>query len=98
MKVVVVVDMQNDFITGPLGTPEAQAIVPKVCEEIARRAAKDTFILFTKDTHEENYLETLEGKNLPVKHCIRDTKGHMFDENVYLPVEARPVPSLILVK
>lgn len=83
MKIVVVVDMQNDFITGPLGTPEAQAIVPKVCEEIERRAAKDTFIVFTKDTHEENYLETLEGKNLPVKHCVKGTEGHMIDENVY---------------
>ena len=83
MKILVIVDMQNDFITGPLGTPEAQAIVPKVCEEIKRRAAKDTFIIFTKDTHEENYLETLEGKNLPVKHCIKNTKGHSIDKNVY---------------
>lgn len=83
MKILVIVDMQNDFITGPLGTPEAQAIVPKVCEEIKQRAAKDTFIVFTKDTHEENYLETLEGKNLPVKHCIKNTEGHSIDKNVY---------------
>ena len=72
MKVLIVVDMQNDFIDGSLGTKEAQAIVPKVVEKIKGFDGK---IIYTRDTHEENYLETEEGKNLPVLHCIRGTSG-----------------------
>lgn len=75
MKVLVVVDMQKDFITGPLGNDDTRRIVPNVVAELKRAAAKDTLIIFTKDTHEENYMETLEGKNLPVPHCIRDSSG-----------------------
>lgn len=74
-KVLVIVDMQNDFVDGALGTAEAQAIVPKVADYIREHADKDTILLFTKDTHKENYMETLEGKNLPVPHCIKDTFG-----------------------
>lgn len=70
--ILIVVDMQNDFIDGALGTPEAAAIVPKVAEKIKNFSGK---IIFTRDTHEENYLDTQEGKKLPVKHCIRNTKG-----------------------
>lgn len=69
---LIVVDMQNDFIDGTLGTKEAVSIVPKVVDKI--RYFNGT-VLFTRDTHEENYLETQEGHNLPVKHCIRNTKG-----------------------
>lgn len=83
MKILVVVDMQNDFIDGSLGTPEAQAIVPKVVKTIEDYADKGYAILFTKDTHEENYMETLEGKNLPVPHCIRGTEGHNINKEVY---------------
>ena len=72
MKILVVVDMQNDFIDGVLGTPEAQAIVPKVVEKIK---TFDGAVFLTQDTHFENYLDTLEGKNLPVPHCIFDTDG-----------------------
>lgn len=72
-KVLVVVDMQNDFIDGSLGTKEAVAIVPKVQEKI-QNGGYDK-VIFTMDTHEENYLETAEGKKLPVKHCIKDTEG-----------------------
>ena len=72
MDILVVVDMQNDFITGSLGTPEAVAILPAVAEKI--RAFHGT-VLFTRDTHPENYLETAEGKKLPVPHCIRGTAG-----------------------
>ncbi len=75
MKVLIVVDMQNDFVNGALGTKEAQDIVTNVCNEIVRRADKDTLILFTRDTHPDNYMETLEGKNLPVPHCIAGTHG-----------------------
>ena len=70
--VLVVVDMQNDFIDGALGTKEAVAIVTKVEEKI--RNFNGT-VLFTRDTHENWYLETQEGKKLPVPHCIRDTEG-----------------------
>ena len=71
-KILIVVDMQNDFIDGALGTKEAVAIVPKVEEKIRNF---DGEVFFTRDTHETYYLETQEGKNLPVKHCIRDTEG-----------------------
>ena len=74
-KVLVIVDMQNDFVDGALGTPEAQAIVPKVADYIRTHADKDTVLVFTKDTHEVNYMDTQEGKHLPVAHCIKDTYG-----------------------
>lgn len=73
MKVLVVVDMQNDFITGSLGTKEAVAILPKVREKIKNFDGK---VYFTRDTHEDCYLETQEGKNLPVSHCIKGTPGY----------------------
>ena len=69
---LIVVDMQNDFIDGALGTPEAVAIVANVRKKIEEF---DGTVIFTRDTHYENYLETQEGKNLPVKHCIKDTEG-----------------------
>ena len=75
MKVIVVVDMQKDFIDGSLGTAEAQAIVPKVAELIKASADGDTAIIFTADTHEDDYSMTLEGQNLPVPHCIIGTDG-----------------------
>lgn len=75
MKVLVVVDMQNDFITGSLGTKEAQAIVPNVKKKIDEAVKNGDLIIFTRDTHWTNYLSTQEGKNLPVEHCIRNTGG-----------------------
>ena len=72
-NLLVVVDMQNDFIDGSLGTKEAVAIVDNVVAEIVKYDTKDIFA--TRDTHTENYLETQEGKNLPVPHCIRGTEG-----------------------
>lgn len=80
-KVLCVIDMQNDFITGSLGTPEAQAILPKVEEKI-NSADPDTIIIFTRDTHTEDYLNTLEGKNLPVPHCIVGTHGWEIAESL----------------
>lgn len=70
--ILIVVDMQNDFIDGALGTAEAQAIVPKVVEKMRNFSGK---VLFTRDTHGEDYFNTQEGKKLPVPHCIRGTKG-----------------------
>ena len=83
MKVLIVVDMQKDFIDGSLGTKEAQAIVPLVAETIEQMAAPDTVIIFTKDTHPEDYMSTLEGKNLPVRHCIKGTAGHSIVDEVF---------------
>ena len=74
-KVLVVVDMQNDFISGSLGTKEAQAIVPAVVAKIKEYQKNGDRVVYTYDTHEENYLETQEGRNLPVEHCIRGTWG-----------------------
>ena len=85
MKILVVVDMQNDFIDGALGTPEAQAIVPNVAAKVAEYSNEDGIIIFTRDTHEENYLDTSEGKHLPVKHCIHQTHGWEISKDVYTP-------------
>jgi len=71
-NILVVVDMQNDFIDGALGTKEAVAIVPAVEAKIKNFEGR---VIFTRDTHEENYMETQEGRNLPVPHCIRGTEG-----------------------
>ena len=76
MKILVVVDMQNDFIDGSLGTAEAVSIVPRVIDKIKEYEKDDSLIIYTKDTHFDNYLETSEGRNLPVKHCIKGTVGH----------------------
>ena len=72
-KILVVVDMQNDFIDGALGTPEAVAIVENVKARIREYDQADIFV--TMDTHKPDYLETQEGRNLPVEHCIKGTKG-----------------------
>ena len=72
-KVLVVIDMQKDFIDGSLGTKEAQAIVQNVVKKIGQYDPKDVYA--TRDTHPENYLETSEGKKLPVVHCVEDTPG-----------------------
>ena len=71
-KLLVVVDMQNDFITGSLGTKEAQAIVKPIAKLVNNFEGD---IVFTQDTHYENYLSTQEGKHLPVPHCIKNTEG-----------------------
>ena len=73
MKVLIVIDMQKDFINGALGTDEAQAIVSRVVKRI--KESDNELVLFTKDTHQDDYLETSEGKKLPVPHCIEGTDG-----------------------
>ncbi len=72
MKYLIVVDMQNDFITGSLGTPHAVAIVPAVVDLVKNFDGK---VVFTRDTHGEGYLETAEGRKLPVAHCIKGSAG-----------------------
>ena len=71
-KILIVIDMQNDFIDGALGTAEAVSIVPYVKEVIESFDGK---VFFTRDTHFDNYMQTEEGKNLPVPHCIKSTHG-----------------------
>ena len=76
MKVLVVVDMQKDFVDGALGSPEAQAIVPNVAEKVKQYAKmEDGLIVYTRDTHFADYVDTREGRYLPVPHCIFETEG-----------------------
>lgn len=75
LDVLIVVDMQNDFVNGALGTKEAAEAVPHVVNRVAEGVNRGETILFTRDTHETNYMDTQEGANLPVPHCIRDTEG-----------------------
>ncbi len=75
MKVLVVVDMQRDFIDGALGTDEAVAIVDGVKRKIAEYERAKDMVIFTRDTHESDYLETQEGRKLPVPHCIKGSSG-----------------------
>ena len=76
-KILIVVDMQKDFIDGSLGTKEAEAIVQNVKEKILSYPKEDVYA--TLDTHREDYLSTQEGKNLPVSHCIKGTEGWQLD-------------------
>lgn len=78
-KLLVVVDMQNDFIDGSLGTKEAQAIVDKVVDYVDKFKGD---VIFTLDTHHTNYLNTQEGKKLPVEHCIEQTPGWLLNEKL----------------
>ena len=75
MRTLIVIDMQNDFINGSLGTNEAQAIVPNVKKKIEEYKSRGDEIIFTRDTHDADYLNTNEGKHLPIKHCIEGTDG-----------------------
>lgn len=75
MKVLIVVDMQKDFIDGALGSKAAQAIVQNVKSKIEERRASGYNIIFTRDTHGEDYLNTQEGRKLPVPHCIKGSEG-----------------------
>ena len=83
-KTLIVVDMQNDFIDMALGTKEAVAIVPNVKKKIQQYKENGDEIIFTRDTHFENYMETPEGKKLPVPHCIKGTKGWEIADGLYV--------------
>lgn len=80
MKVLVIVDMQNDFITGSLANNEALRTVDKIA---VLAASFKGLIVFTRDTHQENYLATQEGKKLPVIHCLKDSEGWQINETIY---------------
>lgn len=74
-KYFIVIDMQNDFVTGSLANPAAKATIPFIKNQIEHFKEKGYQVVFTRDTHSENYLETNEGKHLPVVHCVKGTKG-----------------------
>lgn len=91
MKALVIVDMQNDFThpDGILSTPEAEKVVPEVCKLIKNRAYNDTVLIYTQDTHyEDNYLDTLEGKNLPIKHCLAGTQSWKVNYDVMRAIDS----------
>ena len=77
-KILVVVDVQNDFVYGSLGSNEAVAVVPNIVKKVNEYRNNGDLIIFTQDTHYNNYLNTQEGKKLPVEHCIRGTSGWEF--------------------
>jgi nicotinamidase-related amidase len=81
-RLLIVVDMQNDFITGSLGSPLAQAILPNVKGKIEYYRQNGGKIIFTRDTHHDNYLTTQEGKYLPVAHCIEGSEGHLITDGL----------------
>ena len=101
-KVLVVVDYQNDFVSGALGFDGAQNVEENIVKLIREFRANYDQVVFTKDTHFDNYMETVEGKNLPVPHCIKGTHGHELtvavqNEVGYSPVfEKNTFPSLDL--
>lgn len=88
MRVLIVVDMQKDFIDGALGTSEAVSIVPKVAEKIKNF---DGVVLATRDTHTAEYLQTQEGRNLPVTHCILGTSGWAIHPEIAKLLEETPI-------
>lgn len=91
MKILVVVDMQNDFIDGSLGTKDAVAILPKVVDKIKNFNGK---VIFTRDTHFENYMETAESEKLPIIHCIKDTEGWQIHDSLTSLKDATTIDKL----
>ena len=83
-KLLIVVDMQNDFITGALGSADAVSIIPTVRAEIEKRGAQGWEIAYTRDTHAQDYLSTQEGKRLPVEHCVKGTHGWEIADGLYV--------------
>ena len=74
-KMLIVVDMQNDFVNGALGSNEAVAIIPAVEDKVRHAIENEVLVVFTRDTHYLDYMDTMEGRNLPVSHCIEGTRG-----------------------
>ena len=82
IDILIVIDMQRDFVSGRLGSEEARAIVPSVCARIHRAKEEGTQVVFTLDTHETDYMDTREGRFLPVPHCIRGSEGWALEPEV----------------
>ena len=87
-KLLIVVDMQNDFIDGALGSKEAEAIVANVDRKIRAYDEAGDLVIFTADTHTEKYMDTQEGSKLPVPHCIKGTKGWEISDKLFHPEDA----------
>lgn len=92
-ELLVVVDMQNDFIDGVLGTPEARAIVPKVCGKLKEWGGD---FLLTRDTHGSDYLDTAEGKMLPVPHCIEGSEGWQLNKELLKVYDSIKKPPMVV--
>lgn len=86
-RALIVVDYQRDFVTGSLGFPGAVALAERIAKKIAAYHKSGDVVLFTMDTHTDNYLKTQEGKHLPVSHCIKGTTGHTLVPEVAEQVE-----------
>ena len=82
MKILAVIDMQKDFISGALGTSEAERIVSRVARKIAAARAEGVRVVFTRDTHTDAYLDTQEGRKLPVPHCLLGSDGWQIDRRL----------------
>ncbi len=82
IDILIVVDMQKDFVSGALGSPEARAIVPAVCARMQQASKEGTPVVLTLDTHEADYMDTREGRFLPVPHCIRGTEGWALESEI----------------
>lgn len=95
-NVLVIIDMQNDFINGSLGNPDGEKVKKNIISEI--ESGKYDFIALTRDTHFDNYLDTLEGKNLPVKHCIYATEGWQINKEIYDAVERSGIQHKVFEK
>ena len=85
MKTLIVIDMQNDFLTGSLANPDAQAIIPNIKKKIDEYLSHGDEVIFTRDTHKFNYLETNEGKHLPIEHCVHGTYGWLVADELSHP-------------
>ena len=102
MKALIVVDYQNDFVDGALGFKGAELIEKNIVDLVKQFKANNDVVIFTKDTHEEDYMDTVEGHHLPVKHCIRNSQGHDLTKGLKevvgdsLVIEKPTFPSLTL--
>lgn len=90
MKYLIIVDAQNDFITGSLGTEEAKSAVPHILERIRRAKADDYEIMFTMDLHDDGYANTQEGRKLPVEHCRIETDGSFIQPDIFAEIGNYP--------
>lgn len=97
-KILVIVDMQNDFITGSLANSMAQLIVKPICSYIKKYKKTIKGVVFTRDTHDYNYLKTFEGRHLPIPHCIEGTPGWCINSEIFDTVRQAGIKYSILNK
>lgn len=96
-KVLIVIDMQNDFVTGALGSDSAKGIIKNVCEKIHDYIDAGNEIFFTRDTHHSDYLDTFEGRHLPIEHCLSGTEGWKIISEIREIVLADGKPRYVVV-